>query len=141
MIEIHIPLPPVPWQPSLKGKHGFYDPKEKEKRCVRFFLKQYYKDLPLTDFTLLHFTFYFKIPKSFTKKKVSSVTQGRLFPTRSDCTNLQKLYEDCLKGIIIDDDRKVIKITSEKYYGPRGGVSIKVMTIDECRGFVEEKKE
>jgi hypothetical protein len=31
-IEIKIPLPPIPWTAPLKGKYGFYDPKEVEKR-------------------------------------------------------------------------------------------------------------
>lgn len=131
MIELIIPLPPVPWQASIKGKNTFYDPKEKEKRCVRFYLREQYEGDPIRDFTVLYFEFYFKIPKYITKKKLALINDGYLFPTRSDCTNLQKLYEDCLKGIVIKDDRQVVKIYSEKFYGFQEKTVIRVFTIDE----------
>ena len=131
MIELTIPLPPVPWQASIKGKHCFYDPKEKEKRCVRFYMRRQYDRLPLNTFTAIRFFFHFKIPKSITKKKAALIEDKLLFPTRSDCTNLQKLYEDCLKGIVIDDDRKVVKVFSEKFYSDKDNVVIRVFTIDE----------
>jgi Holliday junction resolvase RusA-like endonuclease len=56
---------------------------------------------------------------------------GRVIPTRCDCTNLQKLYEDCLKGLIITDDRNVAKIFSEKLYGEKDEIIIKVYTLQE----------
>jgi Holliday junction resolvase RusA-like endonuclease len=131
MIQITIPLPPVPWQASIKGKYTFYDPKEKEKRCARFYIKEQYKGPPIEEFTVINFQFYFKIPKSFSKKKMALARDGYLFPTRSDCTNLQKLYEDCLKGIVIKDDRTVVKVHSEKFYKEKDSVVIRVFTIDE----------
>lgn len=56
---------------------------------------------------------------------------GKIFPTRCDCTNLQKLYEDCLKGIVIKDDRQVIVVTSYKCYGEEEGVDITVQDLFE----------
>lgn len=131
MIELNIPLRPVPWQPSLKGKYTFYDPKEKEKRAVRFYLKEQYKGDPIDDFVVLFFSFNFKLPKKVTKKQEELIFTGQLFPTRSDCTNLQKLYEDCLKGIVIKDDRKVVKIFSRKIYAQRDSIDIEVNTMEE----------
>lgn len=59
--------------------------------------------------------------------------KGEILPTSCDCTNLQKLYEDCLKGIVIKDDRKVAKIFSEKVYGEKEGVFIQILTLKECK--------
>lgn len=131
MIELHIPLQPVPWQAPKKGKYTFYDPKEKEKRCVRFYLREQYQGEPLDEFVVLLFSFNFKFPKNLTKKKREMISNGQLFPTRSDCTNMQKLYEDCLKGIVIKDDRKVTKIFSRKMYADKDSIFIEVFTIQE----------
>lgn len=57
--------------------------------------------------------------------------KGEIIPTRLDCTNMQKLYEDCLKKIVIDDDRNVAKIISEKSYAEREGIVIQVYTLKE----------
>lgn len=51
---------------------------------------------------------------------------GDIIPTKGDCTNYQKLYEDCLKKIVITDDRNVEVIGSRKLYGEKGQVTIKV---------------
>ena len=131
MILLHIPLPPVPWQAPLRARGYCYDPKESDKRAARYYIAQQYKAKPLTDFTVLAFKFMFKVPKSYGKKKAIEALAGRVLPTRSDCTNLQKLYEDCLKGIVIDDDRKVIKIMAEKFYGKKDGIFISVLTLSE----------
>lgn len=131
MIEIHIPLPPIPWTAPLKGKYGFYDPKEVEKRCARYFIKEHYLADPIDTYTALTFKFTFKPPPSTTKKRRYEMLAGKILPTRCDCTNLQKLYEDCLKGLIITDDRNVAKIFSEKLYGEKDEIVIKVYTLEE----------
>lgn len=58
---------------------------------------------------------------------------GEILPTNCDCTNLQKFYEDCLKNIVIKDDRYVVKITSEKLYRDKGCIFMKIYTLDEYR--------
>lgn len=133
MIQIEIPLPPVPWQAPIKGKHVFYDPKEKEKRCVRFYIRKQYDAPPLDEFVVIKFIFTFKVPKSAWKKEKEKMLSQEIIPTRSDCTNLQKLYEDCLKGIVIKDDRKVAKIFSEKIYGKTEGIFIEIYTLEEFK--------
>ena len=126
MIDLIIPLPPVPWQAAIKGRWGFYDPKEKEKRCVRYYIKQCYKGDLITDYVRLYFEFFFKVPKSASNKKKMEMLQNKIFPTRCDCTNLQKLHEDCLKGIVIEDDRKVIETHSRKFYAEKESIHIKI---------------
>jgi Holliday junction resolvase RusA-like endonuclease len=70
--------------------------------------------------------FVFPFPKSASKAKKEKMKAGEIIPTKCDCTNLQKLYEDCLKGIVITDDRNVVYVSSFKLYGEKGRVQIKV---------------
>jgi|SRR6267142_887034 len=130
MITIDIPLPPVSWEPSRKGKFTFYDPREKEKRCVRFYIREQYEGEPITDYVVINLQFLFEVPKSYSKKKRALALDHKIFPTKKDCTNMQKLYEDCLKGIVIEDDRKVINISSEKYYAEKNSIKIAVLTFE-----------
>lgn len=84
-----------------------------------------------TGYVVLAFKFIFTVPKSASKKNRSLMLEGKIPPTQSDCTNLQKLHEDCLKGILIEDDRKVAKIFSEKVYGENAGIDVKIYSLEE----------
>lgn len=130
-IEINIPLEPVPWAAPIRSKRRFFDPREKDKRAYRYLIKEQYKDKPLTAFTILFFRFVFVPPPSYPKGKKKDMLKGYIIPTKCDTTNLQKLAEDCLKGIVIDDDRNVAKIFSEKLYGEKEHVQIKIFTLEE----------
>ena len=55
--------------------------------------------------------------------------EGKIIPTCKDVTNCQKFYEDCLKGIVIEDDRNVQMIVSRKFYGEIAQVRIRVLPI------------
>ena len=128
MIILDIPFTPVPWAAPKFSRYRTYDPKEKDKRAARCCLASQYKGEILDEIVMLNFTFFFKPPKSATKKQRISMINGDSIPTRCDCTNLQKLYEDCLKGIVIKDDRKVEKICSQKKYAEKEHTIIYVYT-------------
>jgi len=133
MFTIEIPFPPTSWAPSRITKFGNYNPKAAEKRAVRHLIATEFNGLPLDTYTVIELLFRFKIPVSASKKKRAQMLAGDIIPTRSDCTNMQKLYEDCLKKIVIDDDRKVAKISSEKIYAEKEGVVINIYTLQEYR--------
>lgn len=44
---------------------------------------------------------------------------------------MQKLYEDCLKGIVIKDDKNVCDIRSRKIYGNKDEIKISVYTLEQ----------
>lgn len=130
IVKIHIPLEPVPWAaPKLSRTHT-YDPKEKEKRVIRYLIKEQYKGPILDEYVALKFIFGCTPPKSASKKRKDAMLKGDIIPTKSDCTNYQKLYEDCLKGIVIKDDRLVEVIHSHKLYHEKGSVIIQIFTRD-----------
>jgi len=87
----------------------------------------------LKGYFVIEFVFAFPIPNSTTKKEKEKMLAGEIIPTGCDCTNLQKFYEDCLKNIIIPDDRYVAKITSEKLYRNKECIFVKIYTLDEYR--------
>lgn len=127
--DFHIPFDPVPWAAPKLARYGHaYDIREKDKRAVRYLLKEQYKGDPITNKVRLSFWFNFTPPKSATKAVRVEMLAGRIIPTKCDVTNLVKLYEDCLKGIVIDDDRHVYALEAEKCYKDVAGVKIRVAT-------------
>lgn len=119
MITIEIPWEPVSWVPARISKYGTYDPREKDKRAVKYLVRQSYSGTPFECPVQIMFIFIWAPPKSATKKKREAMLKGEIIPTKYDATNCQKLYEDCLKGIVFKDDRQVEIIYSQKIYGEK----------------------
>jgi Holliday junction resolvase RusA-like endonuclease len=132
MYHIELDLEPVSWLASIKGKHTFYNPRDKEKQIATNLLMQQWHGTPLTDYLKLKFTFIHEVPKSASLKKKKACLNGEVFPTRKDLSNCVKFYEDCLKKIVISDDRIVVKIEAEKLYGEKGKVIIEIEKLQVC---------
>ena len=49
--------------------------------------------------------------------------------TRPDIDNIFKLISDAMNGIVYSDDSQIVKMQSEKRYGARQGIELKVMEI------------
>jgi Holliday junction resolvase RusA-like endonuclease len=134
MIKIEIPTLPIPWAAPKMTRSGFvYDIRSKEKKWLRWNVKQLYTDQAIQGYVVIDFTFYFPVPSYVSKKKKALMLAGEIIPTSSDCTNLQKLSEDCVKNIIITDDRNVAQITSRKLYGEKENIIIKIWTLRDFR--------
>lgn len=133
MIEIKINHDPVAWTAPRLGRGICYSAHTKFKEIFHAFICSQYKEAPIKDYVVLDLTFYYGTPKSASKKQKESMLRGTLFPTKQDCTNLQKFAEDCLKKIVIEDDRNVVKISSKKLYGLNGSVVIKIWTLEEYK--------
>jgi Holliday junction resolvase RusA-like endonuclease len=134
MIEITLPLKPIPWAAAKLSRGRAYDIRGSDKQLIKFLLRQELPTCsPIRDYTSIRLKFTFEPPKFTSKKKRLLMLAGDIIPTSCDCTNLQKLYEDCLKGIVIDDDRKVANIFSEKVYGEKESILIQVFTLEEYR--------
>lgn len=133
MIQIELPNIPIPWAPSRISKWGAFNPRSKQKDFTRWQIRSFYRDNPLQGYVVIEFLFVFPCPLSASSKKKEKMLNGEILPTLCDCTNLQKFQEDCLKGIVFGDDRNVAKITSEKIYGNKEKILIKIWTLDEYR--------
>jgi len=134
-VELYIPLDPVPWSAPRISKTHCYDTREKDKRAARYYIATQYDGEPYDKYVAIVFLFAFLPPKSATKKQREAMLKQDIIPTKCDCTNLQKLYEDCLKGIVITDDRNVRVVSSYKCYDERGGVSI---IVQDAKEYFEE---
>jgi len=133
MIVLELPIDPIPWTAPRLSRHHAYDPKEKDKRAIRYLVKQQYELPPIDGYCSLFFLFYYKIPKSASKATRAKMLSGEIIPTKSDCTNCQKLFEDCLKKIVIVDDRNVEVIGSRKMYAEKGHVTIRILKSEEYK--------
>lgn len=126
-VTVEIPFDPVPWSAPRLGRNGHvFDIRERDKRAIRCCIKNQYEGPLHSGICALSFDFVFPVPKSYNKKNRQLALELELVPTKCDCTNLQKLYEDCLKGIVIKDDRNVFMILSKKRFGQKGSVTIRI---------------
>ena len=58
---------------------------------------------------------YYKIPKSYSKKRVQAIKQGLDYPCKKpDVDNVAKIVLDSLNGIAFDDDSQVIELVVMK---------------------------
>lgn len=55
---------------------------------------------------------YFKIPKSYTKKRVAAIREGLEYPMKTpDVDNCSKIILDSLNKIAYDDDQQVVELS------------------------------
>lgn len=75
---------------------------------------------------------YFKIPKSYTKRKRLACQYNINRPAKKpDCDNVLKVVMDALNGVAYVDDKQVVSVTCRKYYAAQGGGYIKVNVCEE----------
>jgi len=125
-MEITIRGNPIPWAApkaravATKGKKPFamvYDPQQQLKKSLRSVVQDLAPEKPFTGPVVLNIIAYMKIPKSVSKKKKVLMLAGKIRPTKKpDRTNIQKLYEDLLNGIVYLDDAQVVGGSTEKFY-------------------------
>lgn len=70
---------------------------------------------------------YYKIPKSFSKKKQQQAIARELLPTvKPDCDNVLKIICDSLNGIAYDDDKQIVEVCINKYYSYNPSVLVNI---------------
>lgn len=125
----------VPYAPPRRCGRVYFDPKSKEKDQLRWQIKAQYREQPISGAYILDFTFLFPIPKDTSKVRRKQMLMGVMVPiVKPDCSNLLKTYEDCLKGIVIEDDRQVCEVNVRKRYSEKPGAIIRIMTFTEKYG-------
>lgn len=135
MIQLEIYSPLCPWKAPGRNGNRYYDPQSKLKEQIKWQLRAQYRGEIIGAAVVVDFTFFFPIPKATSKAKRRQMLQGIIVPmTTPDATNLQKALEDCLKGIVIGDDRQVSDITSKRRYAEAPGALIRIMTYTEKYG-------
>lgn len=60
---------------------------------------------------------YYKIPKSYTKKRVQAIREGLEYPQKKpDADNIAKIILDSLNKIAYEDDAQIVELTVIKRY-------------------------
>jgi len=71
------------------------------------------------------------MPKGTSKARRQQMLNGLLHHIkRPDCSNFIKFTEDCLKGIVIEDDSQVCEIIAKKIYGEIAKTIIQVEELN-----------
>lgn len=131
MIQIELFGKPVPWAAAKVTRRGTYNPKGIEKEAARWQIKAQHRDEPITGDVHLDFTFFVPIPARTSSVKRQQMLHHMIRPrVKPDTTNMQKFYEDCLKGIVIVDDNIVTDVSARKRYSEKPGVLIRVYCLN-----------
>ena len=68
----------------------------------------------------LHLTFYFKPPKSYSKKRIEAIRKREeLFTKKPDLDNLAKSILDGMNGTVFVDDAQIVYMSLQKEYADR----------------------
>lgn len=132
MIQIELYGKPVSWTPSRSCGSHYYNPRAEDKEVARWQIRAQYRDEPILGPVHLDFVFFIPIPKNTSYVRRRQMLAHILLPeVTPDTTNMQKFYEDCLKGIVIGDDRSATDISSKKRYSEKPGVLIRVIALNQ----------
>lgn len=73
---------------------------------------------------------FYSIPQSFSKAKRNDAIFERIRPTtKPDCDNVIKAVLDALNGVAYYDDKQVVCVSCNKYYGKTGYLKITLSEI------------
>lgn len=119
MIILTIDGLPIPWTPSriTRTRHAF-NPKYREKEYAQWQIQAQWNQAKISAPVELDITFHMPIPSGTSKIKKTQMLNGIIrHIKRPDVDNLSKFAIDCIKGIVLDDDNQVFKLSAEKIYG------------------------
>lgn len=73
---------------------------------------------------------FYPIPKAFSKAKTNDAVTQKLRPTtKPDCDNIIKVVLDALNGVAYYDDKQVICVSCNKYYGETGYLKVTITEV------------
>jgi Holliday junction resolvase RusA-like endonuclease len=72
---------------------------------------------------------YYYMPISWSKKKRKQAMEGEIVPGKPDLDNISKSILDAIQGIVINDDKNVIKLTVEKRFALQPRVEVHVYEV------------
>lgn len=118
---------PLPWKAPTLGKNCAFSSRSSYKRYIRMLLRKAYKGEVLSGAFRLDVQFFLPIPDSESQKKKNMMAEQEIRHTKKpDTTNLMKLHEDCLEGIILENDSQVWESRIRKYYALNPGIIIRI---------------
>lgn len=127
---IEIDGDPIPWQRARRNKNVYYDPQFIAKKNFAWIVKGQFTEKPLEHPLKVSFSFFFKMPDSWSKKKKSRMI-GLPHIQKPDLSNLLKFSEDALNEIVWTDDRIISYESAKKRWADKSKTIIEIMVDDE----------
>jgi len=94
-----------------------YDPAGKLKQKIRAIISEQFVEAPIESSIEAVVTFFFKPPKSTSKKNVKLMLDNDTKHVKKpDIDNIQKLFFDVMTGLVYHDDNQIWKVKAEKRY-------------------------
>lgn len=129
MIVLKISGEPVPRAERISYRR-LIDIRKKEKRRIALEIMEQYDGPVLEGAVSVQYTFNLKIPKNLSKRKRACMLSGKSFPTkRPDCSNLVKLIEDVMTGLIYRDDSLIVEGYFKKRWAEIPGTELLIVPI------------
>ena len=120
---------PIPQARPRVTKWGTYDPKLKEKKKYKAEIAEKWLYLPLLEPLRLKTTFVMPIPKSYGKRKICEIYENEcIHCIKPDCSNLLKMIEDSMTGLVYKDDSLIFHLEATKIYGETPKIEIIIET-------------
>lgn len=120
---------PIPKMRPRFASHGrffpfVYDAQKDIKLKIRDkifdYVKEKYDDIDFPKIAAtykIELRFYFRPPESLSLKQRNALLWNlKPFDIKPDLDNIEKFYLDCASGILWNDDKQVVALSSEKYY-------------------------
>jgi len=121
---------PIPWTAPRVGRRRTFSTHTVKANRLKLLVRSQYREKPLLGAVMVDLSFYMPIPKSASAKRQSLIRECKeLHTKRPDITNLCKITEDLLNGIVYVDDAQIVKVLSAKYYSDDPRVEIYITEI------------
>ena len=114
--SITVPIKPMGAPRPRVTRYGTHNPKAytEYKEAIRLAWVAKHKGYPVDGPVAMFVTFFFSVPKSWTKRRKAA---AGWHTSRPDADNLLKSVKDALNGVAYKDDAQVCMVSMSKTYG------------------------
>ncbi len=115
-----------------RGKFGGKNTQAKLMGQIKEKIRWQYTDEPLSGPIAVNMILYVPYPKSLSKKKIEELKKETTYSCKkSDNDNFEKLYFDCLKGLVFNDDGQISQNFTMKIYSAQPRVEFYIQKLEE----------
>jgi Holliday junction resolvase RusA-like endonuclease len=130
MIQIELYGKPFPWRSSRVASKLEKELPTEDWESAKWQIRAQFRDQPLKGPLHLDCTFFCPIPSNTSYIRRRQMLAHMIFPEGGESVQMQRFYEECLQGIVIEDYRSVVDISSRKRFSEKPGVLIRVFSLN-----------
>lgn len=106
---------PIPAKQKKSRLGRIFNARKLEMTALKWRIKIQYRDAPYTSRVKIDYLFAFPMPLKWSAQKKREM-ENKPHDVRPDIDNLMKLYNDCIKKIVITDDALITHGNVKKIY-------------------------